>query len=392
MRAKREGALVVMGSATPAIETYQNATTGRYQLLTIERRVLDRRLAAVSVVNMREQYALHGPDLVFSEPLQAAVAARLASAEQVLVLLNRRGFASAVFCRQCGGTVTCPNCSVSLTVHTGRTRRARCHYCNYSTTVPATCPTCAAPYLEQIGLGTQRIETEALRLFPGARVARLDRDVLGRRGAAADLLARFGRREIDLLVGTQMIAKGHDFPWITLVGVISADVGLGLPDFRAAERTFQLLTQVVGRAGRGETPGEAIIQTLYPEHYSVRYACQQDYAGFFREEIRYRRALRYPPIVALVNVVVRGPDFRTTLDDATDITERIRGAAREDQDLTVLGPAPAPFGRIKGEHRVQFFLKGTRGPMMRDALKAALQTRPDLRRRIAIDIDPLSVL
>jgi len=392
MRAKREGALVVLGSATPAVETYQNAATGRYRLLKMERRVLDRPLAAVSLVDMREQYATAGPDLVFSESLQAAVAARLAIGEQVLVLLNRRGFASAVFCRQCGGTVTCPNCSVSLTVHRGATGRARCHYCNYSCLVPNACPECAAPYLEQIGLGTQRIEEEAGRLFPGARIARLDRDVLRRRGAAAELLARFGRREIDLLIGTQMIAKGHDFPRVTLVGVISADVGLGLPDFRAAERTFQLLTQVVGRAGRGETPGEAIIQTLYPDHYSVRHACQQDYESFFQEEIRFRQALRYPPIVALVNVIVRGPTFRAALDEATDLAERIREIARQSRELRILGPAPAPIGRIKGEHRVQFFIKGTHRAEMRDALKRALRARPDLRRRVTIDVDPLSVL
>jgi primosomal protein N' (replication factor Y) len=392
MRGKRENAVVVLGSATPAVETYQNAMTGRYQLMSIARRVLDRPLATVSLVNMREQYALGGPDLVFSAPLEAAITARLQNAEQVLVLLNRRGFATAVFCRQCGETINCPNCSVSLTVHAGATRRARCHYCNYAATVPATCPKCAAPYLEQIGLGTQRIETEALRLFPAARVARLDRDVLRRRGAAGDLLARFGRREIDLLIGTQMIAKGHDFPNVTLVGVISADVGLGLPDFRAAERTFQLLTQVVGRAGRGETPGEAIIQTLYPDHYSVRFACQQDYIGFFTEEIRYRRALRYPPIVALVNVLVRGPDFRTAFDDATDVADRVRRMVGAARDVIVLGPAPAPMGRIKGEHRVQLFLKGTRRSLMREVIKAALDARPELRRRVTVDVDPLSVL
>jgi primosomal protein N' (replication factor Y) len=392
MRAKREHALVVLGSATPAVETYHNATTGRYRLLALPRRVLDRPLAAVQVVNMRDEYARLGPEVVFSQPLEQAIADRLSRAEQVLVLLNRRGFATAVFCRQCGGTIDCPNCSVSLTVHTGGTWRARCHYCNYSSVVPKACPACGAPYLEQVGLGTQRIEAEAARLFPGARVARLDRDVLTRRGAVVDVLGRFARREIDLLIGTQMIAKGHDFPRVTLVGVISADVGLGLPDFRAAERTFQLLTQVVGRAGRGEQAGEAIIQTLHPEHYSVRHACRQDYAAFFEEEMRYRRALRYPPVVSLVNVVVRGPSLRGALDDATDLVERLRAASRGRGDVRVLGPAPAPLGRLKGEHRCQLFVKGPSRGDMREALRLALAARADLARRISVDVDPLTVL
>jgi len=393
MRAKRERALVVLGSATPAIETYRNALTDRYELLTLDRRVLDRPLASVRVVNMREEYAERGPDLILSEALQAAIGDRLGRSEQVLVLLNRRGFAVAVFCRQCGGTLDCPNCSVSLTIHgEGPRRRARCHYCNYSISVPKACPLCAAPYLEQIGFGTERIEAEIRAAFPGARVARLDRDAVRRRGAVASLLGRFARRELDILVGTQMIAKGHDFPRVTLVGVISADVGLGLADFRAAERTFQLLTQVVGRAGRGERPGDAIIQTLYPDHYSIRHACRQDYAAFYEEEFRYRRAMRYPPVVAMVNAIVRGASFAAAMQEATDLALRVRSRSSSERDFRVLGPAPAPFARLRGEHRAQFFLKGTSRARMREALKAALSTRPDLRRRVTIDVDPLSVL
>ena len=279
---------------------------------------------------MRDEYAELGPDVVFSRALREGIEARLARREQVLLLLNRRGLATAVFCRQCGATIECPNCSVSLTIHSGRhARRGRCHYCNYAATVPAACPHCAAPYLEQTGFGTERVEQEVLAAFPSARVARLDRDTIRRRGAVGELLGRFAAREIDVLVGTQMIAKGHDFPRVTLVGVISADVGLGLADFRAAERTFQLLTQVVGRAGRGDEPGEAVIQTLFPEHYGIRHACRQDYAAFFEEELAFRRAMRYPPVVALTNGIVRAPTLAAAMGDAATLVQGLRQRARE---------------------------------------------------------------
>ena len=254
---------------------------------TLPRRVLDRALATVRVVNMREE-TVDGPDVVLSRPLRQAIADRVERREQVVVLLNRRGYATSVFCRQCGHTMDCPNCSVSLTVHTGRqTWRARCHYCNFSRVVPKQCVNCAAPYLEHVGFGTERVEAEIIKHFPDARVGRVDRDTIRRRGSLTTLLGRFARRDLDVLVGTQMIAKGHDFPHVTLVGVISADVGLGMADFRAAERTFQLLTQVAGRAGRGEHAGEALIQTLFPGHYSIRLATSQDYVAFFDKEIEF---------------------------------------------------------------------------------------------------------
>ena len=291
------------------MESYHHAISGKYERVVLERRVLDRPLAEVAVVDMREEYAVAGPDVVLSRALSEAIGARLDRREQALILLNRRGFATAVFCRVCGGTIDCPNCSVSLVVHgEGHARRARCHYCNYSTRVPSACPHCAGPYLEQSGFGTERVELEVRRACTGARVARMDRDAVRRRGALTALLSRFRDGEIDVLVGTQMIAKGHDFPRVTLVGVVSADVGLGLADFRASERTFQLLTQVAGRAGRGDRPGEAIIQTLYPDHYSIQLACRQDYPAFYERELQFRRAMRYPPLVSLVNVVVRGAD------------------------------------------------------------------------------------
>ena len=297
VRGQRANALVILGSATPSMETYYNAMTGKYERMVLERRVLDRPLASVTVVNMREEYADGGPDVVLSRSLQEAIGRRLERREQSLLLLNRRGFAVSVFCRQCAGTVDCPNCSVSLVVHgEGASRRARCHYCNYSARVPAVCPLCAAPYLEQAGFGTERVEQEVRRLWPAARVARLDRDAIRRKGALADLLTRFRSGDIDVLVGTQMIAKGHDFPRVTLVGVISADVGLGMADFRASERTFQLLTQVAGRAGRGEQVGEAVIQTLYPDHYSVQLACRQDYPAVLRARARIPESDEVPAV------------------------------------------------------------------------------------------------
>jgi primosomal protein N' (replication factor Y) len=390
VRAQRAGALVVLGSATPSMESYHHAVTGKYERVVLERRVLDRPLAAVTIVDMREEYAAAGPDVILSRALGAGIRLRVARGEQALVLLNRRGFATAVFCRQCAGTLDCPNCSVSLVVHgEGHARRARCHYCNYTSRVPTVCPLCAGPYLEQAGFGTERVEAEVARACPGARVARLDRDAIRRKGSLGALLSKFRSGEIDVLVGTQMIAKGHDFPNVTLVGVVSADVGLGLADFRASERTFQLLTQVAGRAGRGEQLGEAIVQTLYPGHYSIQLACRQDYPAFYEREMQFRRAMRYPPLVALVNTVIRSRTFAGAMDDAADVVEKVREADRE---VRVLGPAPAPLGKLRGEYRAQLLIKGTNRRRIRERLQAALASRPDLQKRIVVDVDPISVL
>jgi len=293
-----------------------------------------------------------------------------------------------VFCRQCGETLDCPNCSVTLTVHRAA-KRARCHYCDYAMRLPSACARCAGPYLEHIGFGTERVEAEVSALFPHARVARVDRDTIRRRGAITALLTRFAAGEIDVLVGTQMIAKGHDFPQVTLVGVISADVGLGLADFRAAERTFQLLTQVAGRAGRGEVAGEAIVQTVHPGHYTIRHACRQDYRAFYEEEIKFRRSMRYPPAIALINAVVKGRSLSTALTDASEIVRTLTTGV---EPFRVLGPAPAPLSRLKGEHRAQFFMKGSQRGVMRKALLTALDARPNIKRRTTIDVDPMSVL
>tara|TARA_B100001123_G_scaffold352041_1_gene403324 strand:+ start:14812 stop:17049 length:2238 start_codon:yes stop_codon:yes gene_type:complete len=388
MRGQQAEALVVLGSATPSMESYHNVQTGRYECVVLKQRVLDRPLAAVSVVDMRTELAIRGPEARISTALEDAIAERLERNEQSLVLLNRRGFSAAVLCRHCGQSMQCPNCSVSLTFHRAASR-VRCHYCNYSARKPAACPDCAGEFLDTIGFGTERIEGDILARFSGARVARLDRDTVGRRGAMHAILDRFAEQEIDILVGTQMVAKGHDFPAVTLVGVISADVGLGLADFRVAERTFQLLTQVAGRAGRGERAGEAIIQTFYPDHYSIGFACRQEYNPFFNAELMFRESMQYPPIVAMVNVVVRGHSVDQALQDASALARALR---REKRGYQVLGPAPAPMTRIRGEHRVQLFLKGTHRRVMREAVQAVLEDFPTLKRRITVDIDPLSVL
>jgi primosomal protein N' (replication factor Y) len=388
MRGRMEQALVVLGSATPSLESAANADAGRYDLLTLTKRVFDRPLADVRIVDMRQEYATAGADVTFSAALVEAIGARLARREQTVVLLNRRGFATAVFCRQCGSTMECPHCSVGLTYHRG-VHRVRCHYCNYSAPVPRACPACGGEFLEQSGFGTERLEADLRATFPTARIARVDRDTVRRRGAVVEVVAAVARGEIDILVGTQMIAKGHDFPAVTLVGVVSADVGLGMADFRAAERTFQLVTQVVGRAGRGSTPGEAIVQSLYPDHYSIRAAAAQDYRAFFEREIDYRRKLQYPPVVGLVNVIVKNRSLDRAMTDAGDLAALVR---RGGHGIRVMGPAPAALAKVKDEFRAQIFLKSGRRSAMRRALLDALAARPDLRRRTLIDVDPLSVL
>jgi primosomal protein N' (replication factor Y) len=386
VRGRMSNALVVLGSATPSLESAANADAGRYRILRLTKRVLDRPLATVEIVDMRRELAAQGTPVALSRPLIEAIGRRLERREQTLVLLNRRGFATVVFCRQCAAAIECPHCSVTLTFHRAA-GRLRCHYCDYSTTVPHRCGQCGGEFLEHSGFGTERLEHDLRRAFPGARIARVDRDTIRRRGAIARVLTGVSRGDIDILVGTQMIAKGHDFPSVTLVGVVSADVGLGLADFRAAERTFQLLTQVVGRAGRGSVAGEAIIQTFYPAHYSVQAAAAQDYARFLERELDFRRTMHYPPAVSLINVLVRGRTLDRAMTDARTLVTHVRGSGQ----LKVLGPAPPTIAKIKDEFRAQFFVKGRDRRAMREAVLAALETYPELRKRTTVDVDPASV-
>jgi len=388
MRGRHADALVLLGSATPSMESYHNAMTGRYEHVLMSKRIRNRSMPEVHVVDMRKEMAKKGSEVVLGEALQEALAARLDRKEQALILLNRKGYATAIMCRQCGQLLQCPNCSVALTFHRSA-GRVRCHYCNYWRAKPVACLHCAGPFFERLGIGTERVEAEVVKAFPKAKIARLDHDTIRRPGGAQRLLSEFERQEIDILIGTQMIAKGHDFPTVTLVGVISADIGLGLADFRAAERTYQLLTQVSGRAGRGELRGEAIIQTFYPDHYSIGFACNQEYEPFFLAEMKFRKSMRYPPVVSMVSAIVRADSLQKAMRNAGNLVKDLRN---ESNSFQILGPAPAPITRLRGEYRAQIFLKGNQRRRMREALQVVLDRHPTFRRSVTVDVDPLTVL
>jgi primosomal protein N' (replication factor Y) len=304
VRARAANACVVLGSATPNLESRYNADQGKYQLLVLPDRIEQRPMAVVELIDMRQEFLETRKQATFSRRLIDAIAGRLEKSEQTMLLLNRRGFSSFVTCRSCGERLECINCSVTLTYHR-RDRRMLCHYCNYAQKVPSICPKCESEYLQFIGIGSEKVEDELHQHFPTARIARMDRDTVTGKRQFEKILYGFREGEYDILVGTQMIAKGHDIPNVTLVGVVSADIGLGMPDFRAAERTFQLLTQAAGRAGRGNIPGIVLIQTINPDHYAVHFAAAQNYEGFYEKEIHFRKVMRYPPFSALANILVR---------------------------------------------------------------------------------------
>jgi primosomal protein N' (replication factor Y) (superfamily II helicase) len=391
VRARLSSACVVLGSATPSLESFQHARSERYRLLRLPERVRSRPLAEVRLVDMRETFRSSGEALPLSPELVEALRETHARGEQALVLRNRRGWAAAVFCPACGGRVTCRRCSLSLTWHK-RERRMRCHGCGYEQPRPATCPACGSDALSDVGEGTERIEEEIGRQVPGARVERMDRDTVRARGAHERILRRFEDGKIDILVGTQMIAKGHDFPNVTLVGVLSADQTLGLPDFRAGERAFQLLTQVSGRAGRGPRPGRVIAQAFEPEHPVLQAAAAQDYETFFEREILYRRALRYPPLAALVQIIVadarEGQAWRTAHEVAAALASEAGGR------ITLAGPGPAPIERLRGQFRMQILVRSAgrrRLVEMVDATLAPFEGKA-VRRTIHVDVDPVSLL
>ena len=393
VRARNANAVVVLGSATPSLESFHNARTDKYVYIRLESRFGNRPLAEVQTVDMREVFKRHGKQQTISDEMKAALAETLERGEQAIVLLNRRGFSSFLLCRSCGEAVHCPNCDVTLTYHRHNSSLL-CHYCNYVRPVPRTCDACGGQYIYYVGEGTEQLESRLRELFPDRKIARVDRDSTRRRGTLEHLLMQFAAGEIDLLVGTQMLAKGHDFPNVTLVGVISVDLGLSLPDFRSAERTFQLLTQVAGRAGRGELPGRVIIQTYHPEHYALVNARAQDYDGFYRHEIEFRRTMHYPPFSALINVLVRDKDYERAMKTAAQLGTELREAGR-DSAVRVLGPAPAPLARLKGEHRFQILIKARRRKSAREALDRAMERCIALGhnpRSISIEVDPVSLM
>ncbi|MBV9444211.1 MAG: primosomal protein N', partial [Acidobacteriaceae bacterium] len=316
MRAKQASAVVVLGSATPSLESRYNADRGKYFQLRLPERVAKRPMPEVNVVDMRLEFLETKRQSTFSRKLLQEMEQRLQAGEQCMLLLNRRGFSSFMICRECGERMMCTNCSVVLTHHR-RDRRMLCHYCGYADKIPDECPACGSDYVQFLGTGSERVEEELHRMLPTARVARLDRDSAAGKGAFERILHAFRDGDIDILVGTQMIAKGHDIPNVTLVGIVLADIGLSMPDFRAAERSFQLLTQAAGRAGRGDSPGRVVIQTLNPDHYAIQFAAAQDYEGFYNKEISFRKWLRWPPFGACANVLVRAERQEEALRMAT---------------------------------------------------------------------------
>ena len=389
--AREARAVLVLGSATPSLESFHHARSGRYRLLELGGRVENRPLPAVRIVDMREEYRASGHVHPLSRILVEALRACVARGEQALVLRNRRGWAVALLCPACGTRVTCPACSVALTWHESA-RRLRCHYCGREQRSPKLCPTCGGDDLRPIGEGSERIEHELRGQVPDARIARMDRDTVRKRGEHEALLRRFDRGEIDILVGTQMIAKGHDFPRVTLVGVLSADQTLGLPDFRAAERSFQLLTQVAGRAGRGEVPGAVVVQAFDPTHPVLAEAARQDYDAFYEREIRYRRALRYPPLTALVQLLVVDREAGKAYRWAETLAEELR--QQGEGKLLVAGPGPAPLERLKGLHRQQILVRSAGRRRLVSAVDRALAAvhRKIPQRSIHVDVDPVSLL
>jgi primosomal protein N' (replication factor Y) len=389
MRAKIQNAVCVLGSATPSLESFYNAKTGKYQYLAIANRVDHRPLPAVEIVDVKSapKTSSYAPALV------AAMQERLEKKEQALLLLNRRGFSSVLICRDCGAAMKCPSCSVSLTYHKSE-KRLKCHYCDFYTSPPAACPTCSGNNLHPLGAGTQRIEEEVAALFPEARIARMDSDSVRGRQAYDTLLGKVDRGEIDILLGTQMVAKGHDFPSVTLVGVVDADVGLNLPDFRSAEKTFQLITQAAGRAGRGEAGGEVIVQTTNPGHYSLICSKTHDYEGFYEEEIKYRTELGYPPLRRIVKIELRSPMEKTAEDAAKAARDRIRKLMKG-TETTVLGPAPAPIARVRGKYRFQLLLISSKREQLRTLAtegRNAVEEKFGRRCQVIVDRDPVNLM
>jgi len=401
MRAKLNEAVVVLGSATPSLESWSNAEKGRYTRVEMLARVMDRPLPAVELVDMRAEFQVVGKEELFSRRLVEEVQATVDRGEQAIVLLNRRGYSFVVMCRSCGEKIECENCAISMTYHkhggdsdvARPGERLECHYCGYKRNVPKACPKCESEHLYYLGAGSQQGEERLQEIFPGARIGRMDRDTVRGRSDMERLLTRLHAGEINLLVGTQMIAKGHDIHGVTLVGVVGADFALGLPDFRAAERVFQLLTQVSGRAGRGELPGKVLVQTYHPDHYAVKFAAEHDYTGFVAKEMQYRRWMHYPPYAVLANVVVQSEK----LEEATGWSAALGRWFQQErlEKVRVLGPAAAPLSRLKRIYRYHFVLKAEKRQELQRVLRGMLgfaETQGIPRRGLTVDVDAVHLM
>jgi primosomal protein N' (replication factor Y) (superfamily II helicase) len=397
MRAKLEGAVVVLGSATPSLESWQNSEQGKYTRIEMNDRVKNRPLPEVELIDMRREFQETGQEQLFSRSLVEQTQLALDRGEQAIILLNRRGYSFAVICRACGKKLECLNCAIALTHHkpsSGEDQVARagqrleCHYCGYKRTVPSKCPECESEHLYYLGAGSQQGEERLTEIFPGARIGRMDRDTVRGRHDLEHLLARLHSGEINLLVGTQMIAKGHDIHGVTLVGVVGCDHALSMPDFRAAERVFQLMTQVSGRAGRGELPGRVVVQTYYPDHYAVLAASKHDYASFAERELKYRRWMHYPPFGVLANVLIQSEKLEEAAGWSAEIGKWFQKATPE--GVRVLGPCTAPIARIKNVYRFHLILKANSRKALNAALRGALAQADGAgipRRNIVVDVD-----
>jgi primosomal protein N' (replication factor Y) len=402
MRAKLAGAVAVMGSATPSLESWQNSVQGKYKRIEIRDRVMNRPLPEVELIDMRREFQEKGKEDLFSRSLVEQTSAALDRGEQALILLNRRGYSFAIICRACGTKLECDNCAIALTHHkpvdgseiAREGQRLECHYCGLRRTVPARCPKCDSEHLYYLGAGSQQGEERLGEIFPTARIGRMDRDTVRGRYDLERLLARLHAGEINLLVGTQMIAKGHDIHGVTLVGVVGCDHALSMPDFRAAERVFQLMTQVSGRAGRGELPGRVVVQTYYPDHYAILAATAHNYESFAERELKYRRWMHYPPFGVLANVLVQSPKLEEAASWSS-ILGKFLTQTSPNPAVRVLGPCTAPIARIKGVYRFHMILKAASRKALNETLKNMLAhaDRSGVpRRNVIVDVDALRLM
>jgi primosomal protein N' (replication factor Y) (superfamily II helicase) len=397
VRGRQAQAVVVLGSATPSISTLYLRRQKKINYLGIQKRVQEQPLPDIKLIDMKTfRRARQMP--LFSPPLQVAIGRNLDQGRQTLLFLNRRGFDTLILCTLCGAVLKCRNCSLTLTYH-AREGQLLCHTCGYHRPIPVRCPSCLQEGIKALGMGTEKVEKELADLFPQASIDRMDSDTVARKGAHFKILKKFGDRKTDILIGTQMITKGHDFPLVTLIGVLCADLSLNWPDFRAGERTFQLLAQVAGRAGRGVHPGEVYLQTFNPDHYIFKYVGKHDYLGFYNQEIRFRRALKYPPFSRLINCLFQGNQEKEVISAIEKISRFLKKETQKNNwtsFLEILGPVPAPIAKIKGRFRWQILLKGNNNRILHQAAGLILEMGKGLLRgtgvQIILDVDPVDML
>ena len=394
MRAKQNQAIVILGSATPSVVSYHNTLSDKYHLLSMAKRVQDRPMPEVEIIDLKSIKTTSGKPPLFSPQLTKAIRENLIAGNQSLIFLNRRGYANLVLCRDCGNTLQCKHCNITLTLH-NKTKELTCHYCGYKIKSATLCPHCQSADLVPLGFGTERVEEEIAKIAPHARIGRLDRDTASDRKNYMQILKAVHQRELDILIGTQMITKGHHFPHVTLVGVIWADAGLGIPDYKAGERTFQLLTQVLGRAGRGEKTGRVIVQTHHPTHYSICTAQSHDYTSLFEEEIRLRKTLKYPPFSRLINIRLEGISEANVKKAAYKLAGEAAIYCQRNKELSVLGPAAAPISKLRGAYRWQLMLKGSNLQDLHtlSSRLLRLKSKPGLPGvNLSVDVDPENML